>query len=165
MIRRATVDDAAWIGELIDAGMRELYQRGWNATPDALAADLTAGRIALAVAERDGYIAWEPAYDIHHCMPGGQVCELYVAPPRRGRGLAPQLIAFACAEVRRGGGHYLRGSAVASAVALYSRVAWGWDAREVILGGRAFRAVADLAGAPARVLARNLPPVAWNHEA
>jgi GNAT superfamily N-acetyltransferase len=109
-------------------------------------------------------VTWEPAYDVHHCVHGGGVCELYVVPEHRGRAVAAQLIAFVCAQIAATGGKYIKGTAVASAAPLYNRVAWGWDCREVILGGRAFRTFADLAGASAREIVRNLPDPASNHE-
>jgi GNAT superfamily N-acetyltransferase len=163
-IRLAISADLPRVAELIAAGMRELYDRPWGGTVERLAADVAAGRVTIAVAGDLGYIAWAPAYDLHHTVRGGEVDELYVAPARRGRGVAPQLIAFACAEIERAGGVFLRGTAVASAAALYDRVAWGWNCREVTIGGRAFRTIAALAGASPRAIVRGLPDPRWNHE-
>jgi GNAT superfamily N-acetyltransferase len=167
MIHTAAPVEAGVIGTLIDACMVELYQRRWNSTPGVLAADLDVGRLCVAIATRGepiGLIAWAPAYDIHHCVRGGEIAELYVAPAHRGRGVAPQLIAHACRAIGDGGGVFVRGTAVASAVPLYARIAWGWDCREMILGGRAFRAMAALAGASPRAIVRGLPDPSWNHE-
>jgi GNAT superfamily N-acetyltransferase len=163
-IRRATPDDAPVAGGMIDAYMRELFGKPWSGTPARLALDLASGHLAIALAGDTGFLAWAPAYDLHHCVRGGEVADLYVTPAARGRGLAAQLVAFVCAELARGGGVFLRGAAVAGAAALYDRVAWGWDCREVILGGRAFRTFAALAGQSARAIVRGLPPAAWNHE-
>jgi GNAT superfamily N-acetyltransferase len=162
-VRLATADDLPHVATLIDAGMVELYRRRWGGTVARLAADLAAGRLAIAIAGDAGYIAWQPAYDIHHAIRGGEVDELYVAPARRGHGVAAQLVAFACGEIARDGGAFLRGTAVASAAPLYDRVASGWDCREVCLGGKAFRTFAALAGASARAIVRGLPDPAWNH--
>jgi GNAT superfamily N-acetyltransferase len=164
-IRLALESELATVGELIGACMHESYRRTWNGSVEALAQDIRDRRVTAALAaDAIGMITWEPSYDLHHCVHGGNVCELYVVPGHRGYGIAAQLVAFACQEVATGGGRYLKGTAVASAAPLYNRVAWGWDCREVILGGRAFRTFADLAGASAREIVRNLPDPAWNHE-
>jgi GNAT superfamily N-acetyltransferase len=159
-----TEADATTAGGLIDACMRELFAKSWSGTGAQLAADLAAGHIAIALARDAGFISWAPGYDLHHCVRGGEVADLYVTPAARGSGLVAQLVAFACAEVARSGGVFLRGTAVASAAPLYRRVAWSWSSDEIILGGRAFRALADLAGQPARTIVRGLPPPAWNHQ-
>jgi GNAT superfamily N-acetyltransferase len=167
-IRPATRSDLEPVGAMIDACMVELFDRRWSGTVDRLAADLDAGRVAIAIAIAGdrlvGFIAWNSDYDLHHCVRGGTVCELYVDPTCRARGVAAQLVAFACGDIRRGGGVFLKGTAVRAAAPLYDRVAWGWDCREVILGGRAFRTFADLAGAPARAIVSGLPARAWNDE-
>jgi GNAT superfamily N-acetyltransferase len=163
-VRLATAADLPTVATLVDAGMVELYGRRWGGTIERLAADLAAGRVVVALAATIGYIAWGPAYDLHHAIRGGVVDELYIAPAHRGHGIAAQLVAFACGEIERGGGVFLRGTAVASAAPLYDRVAWGWNCREVILGGRAFRTFAALAGASARAIVRGLPDPGWNHQ-
>jgi GNAT superfamily N-acetyltransferase len=152
---------------MIVACMSELFRKPWGGHVDQLSADMTAERVHIAVAiesgEPCGFIAWSDDYDIHHCVRGASVCELYVDPRRRGAGIAAQLVAFACRQVSDGGGAFLKGTAVPSAVKLYDRVAWGWDCREMIVGGRAFRALAKLAGARPREIARGLPDPASNH--
>jgi GNAT superfamily N-acetyltransferase len=166
-VRLADSEDIEDAGRMIGACMTELFGKRWSGTTARLAADLSAGRvrIALAVAERPiGLIAWNDDYDIHHCVTGGTTCELYVEPAYRGRAIAAKLIAFACREIERGGGVFIKGTAVASAAPLYDRIAWGWDCREVILGGRAFRTLAGLVDATPRQLVRSLPDPAWNHE-
>lgn len=168
-IRDATAEDAQALVPLLDANVRALGGTRWLGSPERLVADVLAGSAArLAVAARDqrlvAFIAWAPAYDLHHCVRGAEVCDLYVDPGTRGVGLATQLLAHACARVAQGGGVYIRGTATRGAVPLYARVAWGWDCREMILGGRAFRTLAALAGASPKTLARGLPDPAWNHE-
>ncbi|MGE5186300.1 MAG: GNAT family N-acetyltransferase [Acidobacteriota bacterium] len=162
-IRIATVDDAAPLAALLDEYMTELWARTWAGKLPQLVADLAAGRVRAALCDA-GFIAWNDDYDLHHCVRGASLCDLFVRRSARGRGVAPALIAFACREIQATGGVFLRGTAVASAVKLYARVGWGWDCREVTLGGRAFRAIAALAGASPRELVRGLPDPAWNHE-
>jgi GNAT superfamily N-acetyltransferase len=104
---------------------------------------------------------------LHGAPAGAGIAALDVAPPARGLGVALALIAQCCAEVRREGGGFLRGGAYdrESTRRFYGRMAVVLPSGETHLGGRAFRAVADLAGAGARALVAGLPPVAWNHEA
>jgi predicted N-acetyltransferase YhbS len=169
-LRLATPDDVPALAALNDRYMRELFARPWNGTAAQLAADLFRDRVvSAAVAEHDGalvgFVAWSPAYDLHHCLRGGAIADLYVEPARRGRGVALQLLARACAEVAAAGGVYLVGTAVGDGPSrLYARAASTWPTVEAILGGRAFRTVAGLAGSSARDLVRCLPPVAWNRE-
>lgn len=165
-IRLAEAADVGALAALNDAYMRETYRRAWNGTEAQLAADLAAGVVRVAItAARDAFVAWHAAYDLHHCIRGGSINDLYVAPPVRGRGVAPALLAFAAARVQEAGGIYLVGTASGSLGApLYARAAHGGATVEFILGGRAFRQVASLAGAGPRAIARGLPPVAWNVE-
>ncbi len=167
-IRRVILDDLATVIEMLHAYMIEVFAKPWSGTRIQLIADLTAQRLQLAIAEREGvpigFIAWTTAYDLHHCVHGGELNDLYVVPTARGRGVAPALIAFACQALASEGGVFIKGTAVPTAVKTYARVAWGWDCHELILGGRAFRTIAQLAGAAPRDIVRGLPDPAWNHE-
>ncbi|MBV9773034.1 MAG: N-acetyltransferase, partial [Gemmatimonadetes bacterium] len=89
-----------------------------------------------------------------------------VAPRWRGRGVALLLGCAAAAEIHRGGGLYLKGTAVetGSGARLYGRFGV-CDPSGCIVAGRAFRRLAELAGRPVREVARSLPERAWNHEA
>jgi GNAT superfamily N-acetyltransferase len=168
--RMAGAPDLAVVGRMLDACLVELFARPWGATGVQLADDVASGQLAIGIAVRGelpspiGFIAWHRDYDIHHCVSGASTSELYVEPSHRALGVAPSLIAFACQQIAATGGACIKGTAVRSAVGLYDRVAWGWDCREVILGGRAFRVVASLSGSSARDIARGLPAPAWNHQ-
>ena len=74
-----------------------------------------------------------------------------------GHPAAGQLIASLCAGIRDAGGSFLRASYDAPLAALYERVAVGRPIREFHLSAKAFRSVAELAGATGRESARNLP--------
>ncbi|HTA93625.1 MAG TPA: hypothetical protein VK745_28800 [Polyangiaceae bacterium] len=65
------------------------------------------------------------------------------------------------------GGKFELGQAVTrpGVQGLYERVAMSFPGADCIVGGRAFRALADLAGRPARFVVKNLPDKSWNHEA
>lgn len=176
-IRLATVADAEVIARLVAMCVAESYPGHPGAPAIALARDVFAPapppaaqpRVALAVnrqGEPQGYLAWDATYDLHWAAGGAHVSDLYVAPPARGLGVAVALIAGCCAAVRAAGGVYLRGEAYdrPSTRQLYGRAAVVQPSGEVALGGRAFRRLAELAGAPPRQILAGLPPVEWNYE-
>jgi predicted N-acetyltransferase YhbS len=169
IVRLVEPPDVPALAELNRRYMAELFGRRWNGSEERLANDLFVDRVvSAAIAEREapvGFVAWSPAYDLHHCIRGAQLADLYVEPAARGGAVAPALVARACAEVRAAGGVYLVGTAVGEGPArLYARVASTWPTVEAILGGRAFRTLADLAGASPRAIARGLPRPEWNLE-
>jgi GNAT superfamily N-acetyltransferase len=156
---------------LLEAYMRETYGAPWHGSAERLHADALGQRCTTCVAVAPdeslaGFLAWVPSYDLHHCVTGAEALDLYVVPGWRGRGVAPQLVCAAAAEIARGGGLYLKGGAVdtGSGRRLYSRFGV-CDAAGCIVGGRAFRRLAELAGRSAREILRGLPERAWNYEA
>ena len=113
-----------------------------------------------------GFVAWTPSYDLHHCVAGVDILDLYVVPRMRSRGVALLLAcAVAADEVDRGKlymkGTFLEGGA---GLRLYRRFAV-CDGGGCIVVGRAFRRLAELAGRPVREIARSLPARSWNYEA
>ncbi len=170
-VRAYAPADAAHLAELLRSYMREAYSKEWSGSEAALAANsfLTAVRTLVAEAPDGtvaGFIAWTDAYDLHHCVSGGQVLDMFVVPAARGQGVAVQLLLAAARAVYESGGSYLRGSALEPAPvrALYARAAVSWDERSCIVGGKAFRHLAGLAGRPLREVVRSMPPVEWNYE-
>jgi ribosomal protein S18 acetylase RimI-like enzyme len=95
-----------------------------------------------------------------------EILDLYVSPASRGRGVAPALVCTVAAEILRRGGTYVKGQAVNNRAAqrLYARFAMCFPGADCIVGGRAFRQLAALAGHSARVAARSLPEKSWNYE-
>src|SRR5262249_14982710 len=102
---------------LFAAYMHELFNE-----PSALTADviLRDGQglhfsLMLAVHGRDGavgFAAWRRTYDLHHAALGGEICDLFVMRPYRGRALALRLAAGVAKAVRQWGGVFLKGDAV-----------------------------------------------------
>jgi GNAT superfamily N-acetyltransferase len=171
-IRPALPTDASDLADLLEAFMQDAFQRPWHGTVDALGRDGCGARFEMSVAVASngamvGFVAWEGSYDLHHCVSGGHVIDMYVRPSHRGRGVALALVADVAERVRQRGGHYVRGQAVPTPAVqrMYDRIAVLFPGAECNVGGRAFRALADLAGLPAREAARRLPPRAWNYEA
>src|SRR5271167_2070842 len=54
---------------------------------------------------------WCMTYDAHHGVQGGEIADMFVAPPQRALGVAAQVIAAVAAAVRQRGGVFLRGPA------------------------------------------------------
>lgn len=154
------------------AYMGETYAAPWHGSAAALERDAFGARCRMLVAAAPdgaliGFIAWMASYDLHHCVPGAEVPDLYIAPGWRSRGVAPALGCAVAAEVLREGGLYLKGSAVESGTGrrLYGRFMVCGAAGDCIVGGRAFRRLAELAGRTPREMVRGLPERAWNYEA
>ncbi len=170
-IRPALPTDAPDLATLLHAFMQDAFQRPWHGTVDALQRDGCGARFETSVAVASngamvGFVAWEGSYDLHHCVSGGHLIDMYVRPSHRGRGVALALVADVADRVRQRGGHYVRGQAVQtpSVQRMDDRIALLFPGAECNVGGRAFRALADLAGLSAREAARRLPPKAWNYE-
>ncbi len=152
--------------------MGETYDAPWRGSAEALERDALGQRCTLYVAvNRDarvcGFLGWTPSYDLHHCLPGAEVADLYVGPEARGGGLALALSCHVAEAVARSGGRYLKGGAVERGTGrrLYRKLAVCWPDGDCYVGGRSFRRMAELAGQPMRAMVRGLPPIAWNYEA
>ena len=99
-------------------------------------------------------------YDLHHAVAGGEIPDLFVAPPFRGRALAVRLIAAVARAVPAKGGLYVKGEALQDDLArlrLVRRIAVGFPAESVYVSGRAFRVLAELADADVRTRVARLP--------
>jgi len=166
-------EDLDGIVRLHAAYMRESYGRTSTITAEVLQRDgrgtcfhmLVARAVSSSGAAPVAFIAWEPAYDLHHFVRGGHVLDAYVERRFRGRGLAPAMIARVADEIRKAGGVFIKAQAVdPRPLRLYARVAATFPGSDCIVGGRAFRVLADLAGKDARAIARGLPEKEWNFE-
>lgn len=170
-VRSALPGDVPEVARLIEQFMHDAFTRPWGGSAEALARDGFGAHFEMSVASTTGagivgFAAWEDIYDLHHCLPGAHVIDLYVAPSHRGIGVALGLLTDVAARVRDRGGHFLRGQALPARGLehLYGRVAVLFPGDECNVGGRAFRALADLAGVPAREAIERLPEKAWNYE-
>lgn len=168
-VRPGTASDVAALVPLLHAYLRESYAQPWHGSEEALAGAMGDG-VSILVAEDPrqslvGFLAWTSSYDLHHCVAGGELLDLYVAPAARGRGVALLLGCAAAARVREAGGAYLKGGTVQGGAGsrLYRRVAV-CDAAGCIVSGRGFRRLAELAGRPVREMAKRLPEPSWSHE-
>jgi GNAT superfamily N-acetyltransferase len=167
--RPATRDDVASLARLLEAYMEETYHGTWAGRPARLEQDGFGRHFEMVVAESDGrlsaFVAWRRTYDLHHCLPGIEVIDMFVEPAVRGRGIAVRMLALAAAEGARAGATFMTGGAVDSSSVrrLYGRAAANHGG-QYYLSGRAFRALVQASGVPLRELVRRLPPREWNVE-
>lgn len=149
--------------------MQEVYHGAWHGTELRLASDAFGAHFHLTLAVDKnaliGFAAWCPTYDLHHCLPGIEVIDMYVRPAQRGRGVAACLLARVAADATQLGATFMTGGGLdtGSARRLYARATVTYGGQSY-LGGRAFRAFAQLAGAPPRQVSAQLPPPEWNLE-
>ncbi|MBF2001808.1 MAG: GNAT family N-acetyltransferase [Synechococcales cyanobacterium M58_A2018_015] len=170
-IRNATPNDIPDLEELMTAFMQETFQRPWGGTTQKMAQDGFGAEFQLVVAETENrqlvaFAAWIASYDLHHCIKGGEVIDLFVTPPHRGRGVAIQLITAIGTQIQQQGGVYIKGQAVEnpSAQRLYQRCAQCFPGADCYVSGRAFRRLTELSGQCLRDVVKNLPEPAWNCE-
>jgi GNAT superfamily N-acetyltransferase len=170
IIREASPEDVQAVAALLRAYMLETYHEEWRGSVTGLLQDGFGARFRTIIATRAnqavGFLAWEKSYDLHHCLGGGHVLDLYVAQRHRARGIAVQLIARAAEVIHSEGGAFIKGGAVDSGTGsrLYGRFAPAFG-NDYILGGKAFRHLAAQANLPARSLVRSMPKREWNFEA
>jgi GNAT superfamily N-acetyltransferase len=126
--------------------------------PSALGYVLLAERRGATI----GLGIWKKIYDVYWSMFGGEGIALYVTPSHRGFGVAAELIASICDDIRRNGGHFLRASYDPVHTGFYERVGIGGPERTCHVSAAAFRQLADLAGSSPRQIIRGLPDKALN---
>lgn len=172
IIRSAATPDAPALAALLAAYLAEQFPGHAGTSVEQLERDVlghaSAQRVLLAEADGRaiGFVGWHRVYDLHWGKAGAQVADLYVTPARRGLGVALALVAAVCADARAEGARYLTGGAYdrASPVGrFYERIAVAFDSAECHCSGAAFRRLSELHGRPPRVIARGLPPKAWNY--
>jgi GNAT superfamily N-acetyltransferase len=171
LLRKVKSEDVERLGPLLSEYMLETYGTPWGGDPARLERHLSGEAVKIILAEHAGgavgFIAWTPCYDLHWCMKGAVIVDLYVRTPNRGRGVALLLSTTVAKEVEASGGTFLQGGAVESPGAhrLYRRIATRAESGDYYVSGRAFRHFASLAGQPVRAIIRSLPDPSWNTEA
>jgi ribosomal protein S18 acetylase RimI-like enzyme len=169
-IRPADPADDAVLGVLLQQYMREVHSAPWEGSLEGLSQAREDGNLHIVVCGEVGrpvaFAAWLTSWDLHRCVSGGEILDVYVSPWDRGRGIAARLVMRIAADVQLQGGRYLRGKALerGSATRLYQRVAVSYPGANISVSGRAFRALAALSGANPREIVANLPDRTWNEE-
>jgi len=170
-IRKANQTDVPQLEKLLVAYMRETYQCEWGGNAHQLERDLFDKTFEIIAAENAnkqivGFIAWTDAYDLHWCLKGGDIIDLYVLAEKRGRGIGLLLATELAAEIQKRGGAFLKGGAVGNAAVrrFYGRFAMCLEGGESYVSGRAFRHLASLSGRRLREIVKNLPLTDWNYQ-
>ena len=114
-VRAADQRDVPTLVQLLAAYIHETFQVAWQEPAEALRRDGfgQAFECQDAMTGDDwviGFVAWTKSYDLHHCMTGGSILDLYVSPESRGRGVVPALVCTVAAEMLRRGGTYVEGA-------------------------------------------------------
>jgi GNAT superfamily N-acetyltransferase len=171
-IRDATAADLDAIAEMLEDFVSthpaKSHARSKDRLREALFGAQPVAHVLVAVQRERvvGMVQWWRIFEMFWGVFGGKAEWLYVRPEARGRAIAAMLGAEVCKRVRDGGGEFVYlGSAEPSVTALYDRVTHSWPERTHALSAEAFQRVADLAGASARDIVRNLPSPELNRVA
>ena len=171
-IRSSEKKDINALCDLLRNYMKEALSCEWGGSAPIFERDGFGKEFSSVLAESPngtiiGFGLWRPSYDIHHCISGGELMELYVKPKYRGQGIALSLIVFIAKQVQTNGGHYLRGGALSNPQVehFYDRLAVIFPETMYNIGGRSFRCLADLSGKSLREMISDLPKKSWNYEA
>jgi len=141
-ISTATVDDLSHVAVLMDDYVcQNLNMPSWPCSIATFKRDYTSGCFRMTVIRSKrklvGFAAWQPCYDLHHCVHGAQFIDLYVDPAYRCRGLGMALICAIAAEITRLGWEFMRGSALSGeATRLYERFAVRFGTNEYNVSGK-----------------------------
>lgn len=168
-VRLAIEADTEAVAKLLEEYVRSELHGKWLGSIERLREDGLGRCFELLLAcssEGDpvGLLAFAPDYDLHACVRGARLLDLYVQSEWRGRGVAAVLLAGAAGEIAERGGRYMKGSAQpnAAVIRLYNRCAVPFHGPEFTLSAKAFRHLAGLAGSDPRHIAANLPDKEWN---
>ena len=171
MVRTAERSDVPALLALLNPYMQETFGTPWQGSAEAINRDGFGNEFDTVVAVSGtaqiiGFASWTWSYDLHHCITGGDIIDLYVLPIHRGRGVAPALIFAIASQILRKGGKYVKGKAIENRVVqrLYKRLAVCFPGADCVVGGRAFRCLTELVGQPPKRAARSLPDKSWNYE-
>jgi ribosomal protein S18 acetylase RimI-like enzyme len=129
VIRSATVADARVLATLLEAlNVSEGDPTGY-VTAETMARDLARGQISVVLAERAGaalgYCLYHFGYEATYAASGFYICDLYVRPEARGRGVARALMAEVARRSKAAGGTFIWWTSRpqnAQANALYERL-------------------------------------------
>ncbi|HEY9608538.1 GNAT family N-acetyltransferase [Allocoleopsis sp.] len=158
LFRPAIPADIPKLCQLLDMYMQETYERAWRGTPQQLEQDCFGAELEMVVAETleqeaIAFVAWKKAYDLHVCIKGGEVIDLFVCSEHRGRGIAINLLLAVASDIQKYGGVYIKGQPVnARSEGLYQRCARCFPGAECYVSGRVFRRLTELSGKGLREL-------------
>jgi Acetyltransferase (GNAT) family len=84
-VRAADQRDVPTLVQLLEAYMHETFKVAWRGSAEALRRDGFGQEFECQVVVTSdgrviGFVAWTKSYDLHHCMTGGSILDLYVLP-------------------------------------------------------------------------------------
>jgi len=87
-VRATEQSDIPALVQLLETYMLETFKVLWRGSAEALRRDGFGREFEIHVAVTDdghviGFVAWTKSYDLHHCLTGGDILDLYVAPASR----------------------------------------------------------------------------------
>jgi GNAT superfamily N-acetyltransferase len=157
------------LGGLLRSYLSGTFSAEWRCDRDALRHALGDGIVTVLLASTEkgasGFIAIVDDYDLHHCVRGLRVIDLYVVPDSRGRAVAIRLLAHVAARAMALDCRYVRGEAVESIPTrrLFERIAIR-TGDSFNVSGKALTLLAALRDGDPRDIARRLPTPAMNYE-
>jgi GNAT superfamily N-acetyltransferase len=167
IIRVATDADIEPLSFLLRDYTREAFSVDWPCESDRLRDALTGiVTILLAVTPQGivGFVAAVDDYDLHHCLRGLRVIDLYVARKHRGQGVGLRLLAHMAARALTHKFEYLRGEVIENQRTrrFLGRIAIV-SGESINVGGKALRLLAEQRDQPLRQMVRGLPSPHMNY--
>ncbi|MFO1396505.1 MAG: hypothetical protein U1F48_05520 [Burkholderiales bacterium] len=160
VIRAAAATDLPEVEELLRSYMAEALNRRWEGSLSALERDGLGREFHTLLAWRGreavGVAFWHRVYNVHFCVVGGEICDMFVKRHYRNSGTALMLVAAAARDIKSAGGSFLRGQSDERLESLYSRCAVVVRGAECYLGGNEFDALAATSDISPRHMLRTL---------
>jgi len=152
--------EVAAVGGMLRRYMFESLERSWEGTVEGLSLAMRDGHVNLSVAKLNGVAiglaSWHRVFNVHYCVSGGEVTDMFIEREYRGRGIALALLATIAEQIRLFGGVFLRGRSDAGMQALYSRLATIVPGAECYVSGERFVSLASLSNQSPRAAVRAL---------
>lgn len=168
-IRAAAAADAHALSALLRTYVCEALSAEWGGREDTLRTSLETGTVKILLAVTGerliGFAASLEDYDLHHCVRGIRVIDLYVVREWRGRSIGALLLTHVAAHAVASDFAYIRGEAIDDDASrhLFDRVAIrSGDSFNV--SGKALRLLAGLRDCRPRDIVTSLPKKDMNHE-
>jgi GNAT superfamily N-acetyltransferase len=124
---------------------------------------LTENAVEILLAETSSreviaFLAWLPCCDLHWCIKGGVIVNLFVCPQHRSRGVAVLLATYLSRQIQERGGTHLKGGAVENPIVhrLYQRIAMRLSDNEYYVSERVCRHLVSLSGKNLRQYSKEL---------